>query len=161
MMDRTLPSLLLWENLFFNLGYAVPLALQGTFTRNAFWVGLWTRIHPDPAAVRFVGRLRRRYRDGFLWRRLGKTKTLLVLDQAGIRQILDNSPEVYADGEPKREGMRVFQPNAATISRGEDWRDRRRFNEAVLDFAQPVHKYAEGFLDLIREEVAHAPRLEA
>src|SRR5688572_26801248 len=110
-MDRTHPSLSLWENLLFNLGYAVPLALQGTFTRNAFWVGFWTRIHPDPAGVRFVGRLRRRYRDGFLWLRLGKTKTLLVLDPAGIQHVLDNSPDIYADGAPKRAGMRVFQPN--------------------------------------------------
>ena len=160
-MDRTLPSLSLWENLLFNLGYAVPLALQGTFTRNAFWVGFWTRVHPDPAAVRFVGRLRRRYRDGFLWLRLGTTKTLLVLDPAGIQHVLDGSPDIYADGAPKRAGMRVFQPNAVTISRGEDWHDRRRFNEAVLDSGQPVHQYAEGFLRLIREEVEVAPRLEA
>ena len=35
-----------WENLVYNLCYAVPLGLQGTFTRNRFWVTFFARAHP-------------------------------------------------------------------------------------------------------------------
>ena len=160
-MDRTIRSLSLWDDFLFNLGYAVPTGLQGAFTRSRFWTSFWTRVHPDPAAVRFVRRLRRRYPGGLVRLHLGTTKSLLVLDPAAIQRVLDHSPAVYADGRPKRLGMRVFQPNAVTISRGQDWLDRRRFNEAVLNSGRPVHEYAEGFLRIVRDEIARAPRLES
>jgi cytochrome P450 len=57
--------------------------------------------------------------------------------------------------------MRLFQPNAVTISRGDDWRDRRRFNEAVLEAGRPVHDYAQGFLRIIRQEIGQAMPLES
>ena len=50
-----------------------------------------------------------------------------------IREVLDRSAETYAsDAGAKAKGMSHFQPDALTLSRGEEWRDRRRFNEAVL-----------------------------
>ena len=159
-MAREIPALSLRDDLLFNLGYAIPLALQGTFTRNPRWVGFFSRVHLDPAAVRFVGRLQQRYRGGVLGLHLGLTKSVLVLDPDGVQHVLDNSPYVYADPPPKRKGMAVFQPNAVTISRGDDWRDRRRFNEAVLDADRPAHQEAEAILEIVRAEVVLAPRLE-
>ena len=152
-MGGTIPHLSLLDTLAFNLGYVVPLALQGTFTRNPFWIGLVTRFHPDPAGVRFVQRLRERYGNDTLATRLVTAPAVLVLGREAVRRVLDNSPTIYADGQQKRDGMRVFQPNAVTISRGEDWRDRRRFNEDVLDFGAPIHAYADAILGAIREEV--------
>jgi cytochrome P450 len=159
-MAREIPALSLRDDLLFNLGYAIPMAMQGTFTRNRRWVAFFARVHPDPAAVRFVGRLRERYGGGVFSLHLGLTTSVLVLDRDGVQHVLDNSPTVYADPPPKREGMRVFQPNAVTISRGEEWRDRRRFNEAVLDADRPAHEYAESILEIVRAEVVLAPRLE-
>jgi cytochrome P450 len=52
--------------------------------------------------------------------------------------------------------MRLFQPNAVTISRGEDWRERRRFNEAVLHFSRTPHPYAEQILRIVQQEIALA-----
>jgi len=153
-------SLSLLDDLLFNLGYAIPMALQGTFTRNPRRVAFFTRVHPDPAAVRFVGRLRERYGGGVLGLHLGLTKSVLVLDPDAVQRVLDRSPTVYADPPPKRNGMSVFQPNAVTISRGEAWRDRRRFNEAVLESERPAHPYAESILEIVRAEVVLAPRLE-
>jgi cytochrome P450 len=132
------------------------MALQGAFTRSRFWVGFWTRCHRDPAAVKFVSGLRARYGRDLLYLRLPTSRALLVLDRDGVGHVLERSPTVYAEGKLKRDGMRVFQPNAVTISRGDDWRERRRFNEAVLDFGCPVHQYAEGFLQIVRDEVAPA-----
>ena len=159
-MTREIPTLSLGDDLLFNLGYAIPMALQGTFTRNPRWVAFFTRVHPDPAAVRFVGRLRERYGGGVVGLHLGLTKSVLVLDLDAVEHVLDNSPYVYADPPPKRKGMAVFQPNAVTISRGDDWRERRRFNEAVLDAERPAHQYAESILEIVRAEVVLAPRLE-
>jgi cytochrome P450 len=150
----SIPSLSLRDNLIFNLAYLVPLGLQGSFTRNRRWVGLMARLHPDPAAVKLIARLRAAYGSEYLYLKMLTTKTLLVLDPAGVQHILDHSPDIYADGKPKRDGMRVFQPRAVTISRGEDWRDRRRFNEGVLGFGCPVHPDAHHILQVIREEVA-------
>ncbi len=153
-MTRAIPSLSLRDNLIFNLGYLIPLGLQGSFTRNRKWVGLIARLHPDPAAVKLVARLRATYGSDYLYLQMLTTRTLLVLDPDGVRRVLDHSPDIYADGKPKRDGMRVFQPHAVTISRGEDWHDRRRFNEGVLGFGCPVHPNAESILGAIREEVA-------
>jgi cytochrome P450 len=155
-----IPTLSPWEDLLFNLGYVVPMAMQGTFTRSRRWVTVMSRVHPDPAAVRFVGWLRKRHQGGILALHLGPTKSLLVLDPASIQHILDRSPDRYADPPPKHKGMGVFQPNAVTVSRGADWQDRRRFNEAVLDSNQPVHQYAQQFLTVVHDEVTSASRLE-
>src|SRR5688572_15121130 len=155
-----IPTLSLWEDLLFNVGYVLPMAMQGTFTRRRRWVSFWSRFHPDPAAVRFVHGLRRRHPGGAVALHLGLTKSVLVLDAAGVQHVLDNSPTIYADPPPKHKGMSVFQPNAVTISRGDDWRDRRRFNEAVLDSSRSVHEYAEGFLAIVRDEISRTPKLE-
>jgi cytochrome P450 len=160
-MGREIPSLTLRDDLLFNLGYVVPMVLQGTFTRSRFWVSFWDRVHRDAAGVRFGERLRGRYPGGLVWLHLGTSRALLVLEPEAIRQVLEHSPAVYADGAPKRQGMRIFQPNAVTISRGEDWRDRRQFNEAVLEFGRPVHRYAESILSIVRDEVDRAGGLES
>ena len=155
-----IPALSVWEDLLFNLGYVIPMAMQGTFTRNRRWVTFWSRVHPDPAAVRFVRWLRQRHRGGVLGLHLGLSPSVLVLDPDLVQHVLDRSPTVYADPPPKHRGMSVFQPNAVTISRGAEWRDRRRFNEAVLDSEHPAHADAERFLTIVRDELALAPKLE-
>ena len=157
-MSGAIPSLSLWDNLIYNLCYAIPVGLQGSFTRERFWVRFWTRVHPDPAGVRFVSRLRRKYQSELLYLRLMATKSVLVLDRDSVRHVLDHSPFIYADGRPKRAGMQLFQPNALTISRGDDWRERRRFNEAVLEFSSTPHRYAEQILSIVQQEIAPTSR---
>ena len=103
--------------------------------------------------MRLVGWLRRKYGRGALRLRILGSPSLLVLGAAGIRRILDGSPWAYADPRPKREGMSHFAPGAVTISRGAEWQDRRRFNEAVLETGSRVHSGAEGFLALVQDEV--------
>lgn len=163
-MSQQIPAASLWDNLAFNLLHAVPILLQGTFTRRPFWVGFFSRVQRGPAAVRLVSRLRRKLRSEYIWIRLGGTRSLLVLDCDGVEHILQSSPDVYADPQVKRDGMNVFQPCAVTISRGEDWRDRRRFNEAVLDSGRTLHRQAGHFLKVIRREILPAegppPRFE-
>ncbi len=152
-MSRNIPTVSLLDSLSYNLGQVVPAYLQGLFTRNRSWVSFWTKFHPDPLSVRFGRRLRRKYGSDYLYIRMLTTRSLLVLDPDGIRRVLDRSPDIYADARLKRDGMSHFQPGAVTISRGAEWRDRRQFNEAVLDAGRGAHRYADYFLSIIRSEI--------
>jgi cytochrome P450 len=137
------------DTLVFNLLYTIPGYLQGLFTRNRFWVGLLSRLQIDGLAVRFVSRLRKKYNAKYFFTRAGGATALVVLDHSGIHHVLARSPELYGDSKSKHLGMSHFQPGAVTISRGDDWKDRRRFNEAVLDTGQPNHRYGDHFLKII------------
>jgi cytochrome P450 len=152
-----IPAVSLADNLVYNLAHVLPYYLQGIFTRNRLWTGLVARFHPDPLMVRFVGGLIRRYRSRYLYVSMLGTRSLLVLELEGIERVLDNSPLTYADAKIKRRGMSHFQPNAVTISRGEEWRDRRRFNEGVLDFDRDLHRDADHFRAIVAREVAATP----
>ncbi|WP_437825693.1 cytochrome P450 [Sorangium sp. So ce1153] len=152
------PALSSYDALVYNLGYLVPYVMQGIFTERRLWVHVWLRLHPDPGAVRFFGRMRRKYGSGCFWVRVGLRSSLVVLDRDAVRRVLELSPDTYQSGSFKREGMRVFMPKAVTISRGEAWRDRRRFNEAVLEFHRSRHRYAARFLSVVQEEVELASR---
>lgn len=155
-----IPRVSLWHNLVYNTAHVLPAYLRGLFTPNRFWTGVWDRLQPDPAAVKFVSRLRRKYHSDYLYLRVMTKQTLLVLDPEGIRHVLDHSPEIYADAKLKRKGMAHFQPQAVTISRGPVWHDRRRFNEAVLDSDRALHRYAETFLGIIGDEVSKGVQSE-
>lgn len=150
-----IPTVSLWHSLVYNVMQVLPAYSRGMFTPNKFWTAVWDRLQPDPAAVKFVSRLRRKYHSDYLYIYVLTTKSLLVLDPDGIRHVLDNSPDIYADATLKRRGMSHFQPEAVTISRGEAWRDRRRFNESVLDSGQALHRHADHFLDIVNSETRH------
>src|SRR5215813_3001877 len=131
-----------FESLRFNLLYSLPSFLQGLFTRNRFWVSVFTRFQIDRSAVKFMSRLRTKYDTEFFRASVGGADTVVVLDHAAIKYVLANSPFIYGDGQSKHKGMSHFQPNAVTISRGDQWKDRRRFNEAVLNTGHAVHENA-------------------
>jgi cytochrome P450 len=150
-MIQTLSS---FDSLVFNALYSIPSYLQGLFTRSRFWVGFWTRVQVDRLAVRFVTRLRARYGGKYFFARVGGAPALLVLDHDGIQHVLSRSPFLYGDAASKHRGMSHFQPGAVTISRGEDWEDRRRFNEAVLNSDHADHQHSERFLQIILTSVA-------
>jgi cytochrome P450 len=76
-----------------------------------------------------------------------------MLEVEDVRRVLEGSPHPFApDPEAKRKGMGAFQPDALTLSRGELWKDRRRFTEAVLDTPKPVHHLGERFAGVAVEE---------
>lgn len=134
------------------LVHTLPVYLEGLFTRSRFWVTVNAALRVHGLTVPWVSWLRKRYRSPYLYLRVLRNKTLLVLDQEGIQRILDHSPAIYADPEPKRRGMSRFQPGAVTISRGDTWVDRRRFNSGVLATGDAVHPLAGQFLQIVRDE---------
>jgi cytochrome P450 len=105
--------------------------------------------------VGLIGGIRRSHRPGPVWVRVGTDQMLLVLSTDDVRRVLEGSPHPFApDPDAKRRGMSHFQPDALTISRGEAWENRRRFAEAVLDTGKPLHRDADRFLAVAKEEAA-------
>jgi cytochrome P450 len=151
---RELPSASLVESVRFTLTAMVPNLVQGLFRRRARAVGAATRVNVDRRAIGTIGSIRRNHGPGPVWVRAGGDRMLLLLNTDDLRRALEGSPEPFApDPEAKRRGMSHFQPDALTISRGELWRNRRRFAEAVLDSSSPVHRSADRFAAVVDEEV--------
>lgn len=123
----------LLENARFNALVIVPNAVQGIFRRRRAPVAVATKAGVDGQAVGLLRGMARSSDGRPVWVRVIKDQALLLLDPADIERVLEGSPEPYASDPPaKRAGMVAFQPDAATISRGDLWRNRRRFTDAVL-----------------------------
>ncbi|MEY2483635.1 MAG: hypothetical protein QOK24_2163 [Verrucomicrobiota bacterium] len=149
-MAAAIPTVSARDSLAFNLGHILPYYLRGIFTKNKFWTSFWNKVHRDPLAVNFIRRLRRKYKSDYFYISLMRNKSLVVLDPAGIKEVLDHSPMPYAaDPKLKRDGMSHFQPNALTISRNPEWKERRQFTEAVLASSERIHPQAAEFLSAI------------
>ena len=156
--ERDFPHASIVEGLRFTAQVAVPGVIQGLFRRRRTATQVAAKVGADGLATGFVAGLKRSYGDGPMWIRVVKDEVLLVLGRDAIRHALEHAPDPFAaDPEPKRSAMAHFQPDALTISRGEDWADRRRFTEAVLDTARPEHRLADRFAAVAREEAAGLP----
>lgn len=141
------------EGVRFTAQVAVPNVIQGLFRRRRSAVALASKTGTDALAAGFMAGLKRSYGEGPVWIRVATDEALLLLGRGPIRHALEGSPDPYAaDPEPKRSAMAKFQPDALTISRGEDWADRRRFTEAVLDTDKPVHRLGDSFAEVCAEE---------
>jgi cytochrome P450 len=123
----------LFENARFNTTVVIPNALQGIFRRRRQAVRAATAANVDGHAVGLLEGMSRSYDGGPVWVKLVRDDALLLLDPQDVARALEESPDPFAaDPEAKRKGMVHFQPDALTISRGEEWSSRRRFTEAVL-----------------------------
>lgn len=135
---RGLPNASLTENLRFNTLIVVPNAIQGIFRRRPRAVAAANRAGVDGHAIELLAGMSRSYDGGPVWVRVATERALLLLDPADSERALEGSPEPFAsDPKAKRDGMVTFQPEALTISRGEQWRRRREFAERVLDAGAP------------------------
>lgn len=154
----------LYENARFNALVIVPNAVQGVFRRRRNAVAAATAANVDGHAIGLLAGMRRGHRGGPVWVRVVRDRALLLLTPADVHRALADSPDPFAsDPKPKRDGMVAFQPDALTISRGETWRKRRAFTEAVLDAGGPLAGFAERFAAVAAEEaeaLALADRVE-
>lgn len=137
------------------LGLA-PALVRGLFQPRRSAMKLLTRLDADRHAVRRLTAVRRRHGgDGI---KLLGGRLVVLWGTSAIREVLDRSADLYAsDGGAKAKGMSHFQPDAVTLSRGAEWRDRRAFNEAVLASRESAHPLAERFLAVVAEEVQALP----
>lgn len=154
MAETELNSASFGQSVRFTLAAMVPNLVQGLFRRRAKAVRAATRLNVDRRAMGAIGAIRRDGGPGPVWVKAGGDRMLLLLKTDDARRALEGSPEPFApDPDAKRRGMSHFQPDALTISRGEVWRNRRRFAESVLDTSSPVHRLADRFAAVADEEV--------
>lgn len=81
-------------------------------------------------------------------------KVVMVFDGEPLRRVLEESATVFgSDPDTKRKGMEQFQPRAVTISTGDEWQQRRAFNDAVLGDDVAALPEARRFLEVVDTEM--------
>ncbi len=141
------------ESARFSAQIAVPNVILGLFRRRTLPTKAAALIGLDAAAYALMEGLASKYGPDPFWVKVVTDDTLIVHHPDDIRWVLEGSPADFAsDPDAKRKGMAAFQPDALTISRGDVWRQRRDFAEAVLDTGKPLHGLAREFVALAVEE---------
>jgi cytochrome P450 len=134
----------------------VPALVRGLFAPRRRAMKLLTRIDADGRAISVLTGLRRRH--GGQGVRLLGGRLIVLWGVDAIREVLDRSAELYAsDAGAKAKGMSHFQPEALTVSRGADWRERRPFNEAVLAAREHIHPDGRRFAEVVADEIDRMP----
>ena len=155
-MDMDVRETSLWDT--FRLQFFLTLLgfLWGLVAPNRFFVWCLSRWDAGRATIRFLGDLRSKYRCDHLWVwfPLGKAlfvKTLLVMDPDSVDAVL-RSDENAADPTLKKRALSGFVPDALVISSGDEWKDRRPFNESALGFGK-LHRHHDAFKEIVFREV--------
>jgi cytochrome P450 len=140
------------ESLRFVLTGLLPSLARGLFAPRRKAMKLLTRLNTDAKAISVLSGIRDKH--GGQGARLLGGRLAVLWGPDAIRQVLDQSADVYDSGSgAKEKGMSHFQPDALTLSHGEEWRDRRAFAESVLATPETVHPDGERFLAVVADEV--------
>lgn len=140
-----------WDNARFLLMVSVPAFLRGVVAPTPQFSWLLSGKNAGEAAMRLLATLRKKYDSDHLWLWFPFGRTLLVLDPASIELVL-RSDKNQADPPIKKTPLSKFVPEGVIISSGDEWRERRGFNERVLEFGQ-LHSQAETFKRIVDREV--------
>src|SRR3954451_21343201 len=151
--ERQLADGSLGESVRFVATGLLPALARGLFSPRPRAMKLLTRLNTDRRAIKVLDEIREKHGgDGV--RLLGGKMTVLW-GEGAIRDVLDSSATDYAsDAGAKKKGMEHFQPDALTLSRGAEWKDRRKFNEAVLASSEKRHPQAGRWGDVVQDEVS-------
>jgi cytochrome P450 len=148
-----LPSASITESTKVVAAALLPPVARGLFKPRRSMMKRLTAMEADRRTVEVLSEIKRKH-PGQGARLLGGRMVVLWGADA-IREVMDNSADLYAsDTGAKQKGMCHFQPDALTISRGEEWRDRRAFTESVLATSDRVHPDGERFLTVIADEMS-------
>ena len=151
--DGGLPEASLAQGAQFVATALLPQLLRGLFSPRPKVSRRLAEMNADGRAMETLRSIRREH--GGQGARLLGGRLVVVWGTEAIREVLDASADAYAsDAGAKGKGMSHFQPDALTLSRGEEWRDRRAFNEAVLATSEGVHPLAARFASVVADEVA-------
>src|SRR3954468_18772821 len=130
----------------------LPSLARGLFSPRPGAMKLLTRLNTDRRAIDTLRAIREKH--GGEGAKLLGGRIVVLWGPEAIKEVLDRSASDFDSGSgAKGKGMSHFQPDALTLSCGEEWRDRRAFNEAVLATSSPVHPSASRFLEVAAEEV--------
>ncbi|WP_018347624.1 cytochrome P450 [Longispora albida] len=135
------------ETITYNAVQALPQLRLGTVRPKEAGYAWAERFDIFGRSFRFVEGLARKYAPGPLWITYAGQRSLLLLTVAHVRYVLERSPDPFAaDPEIKKSRLSHFEPEAATIARGEDWERKSAINHELLQ-PMPV-------AEVVAEEVA-------
>jgi len=151
-MEIDFKTISLWDNVRLQFFVTLPSALWGLAAPNRWLVGCLTRWNAGRRTARFFADLVRKYECDHLWvwfpmgRWAPLARTLLVLDRESMDAVL-MSRDNAADPILKKRVLTQFVPDGLIISSGQEWSDRRPFNESVLGFGGQ-HRHGDAFRDI-------------
>jgi cytochrome P450 len=140
-----------WDVLRLQVFVSGPAFLFGLVVPNRRVVCVASARSAGRWTMRFLADLQRKYRCDHLWAWFPGGKTLLVLNPDSMDAVLA-SAENAADPALKKAALSKFVPESLVISSGNQWRDRRSFNEKVLDLRQ-LHRHSGTFKEIVFREV--------
>ncbi len=153
------PKLGLLDTLRFHLGVTTPALLWGLVAPNRLLVPLLSRLNAGRCVARTLNALREKRGDRF-WVPFGLgAVTLVALDPDSMHELL-HSTQSQSDPKLKKKALSKFIPEALTISADPEWKDRRAFNEHVLDTGH-VHRYGDPFKEIAYAEVGRLSKSSA
>jgi cytochrome P450 len=151
--DSRLPRASLADTIRILLVAAAPLIAKGLIVRRPKVVHLLALSAAERRGVLLLARMRRKYGDGPLLLRIPFREQAVVFAPRHLRRVLAETPEPFAaDSSEKQAALAHFQPEGVLISHGAARTERRRFNEAVLESACPVHSLAPSLTALVEAE---------
>ncbi|GAB3220492.1 cytochrome P450 [Mycolicibacterium hippocampi] len=125
----------------------------GVLARRRPVMRLLERTQADARASRRMHLLRSRYGRGPVEVVLPGRRIIVVLDPEDVGQVLADAPTPFHPANrEKRKALQWFQPRGVLFSRGPIRRQRREFNETVLQTDSEVHRLAPHFAAVIAEE---------
>ena len=147
-----IPEASLAESLRFVGTGLLPSLARGLFSPRPGAMKVLTRLNTDRRAIDTLSAIREKH--GGEGAKLLGGRIVVLWGPRAIKEVLDRSAEDFDSGSgAKGKGMAHFQPDALTLSCGDEWRDRRAFNEAVLATSSSVHPSASRFLEVVKDEV--------
>jgi cytochrome P450 len=129
---------------------SVPGFFQGLVAPNRWFLWLRCRLGAGQSTMHFFRDLREKYRCDHLWVWFPFGRTLLVFAPESMEAVLFSDANA-ADPFLKKYALSRFIPNALVISSGDEWRERRRFNEGALDTGK-LHRYHDAFVEIVVRE---------
>ncbi len=145
-----------WDTLRVQLLVSMPAMLLGLVTGNRFFLRWFSRHGAGRPTMRLLSELRQRYACDHFWLWFPMRRTLLVLAQPTMDVVL-RSDATAADPWLKKRALSRFVPDALVISSGDAWRDRRHFNQQVLDLGHPP-RHRDAFMQIVGGEVTACSR---
>ncbi len=128
------------------------LTKRGIATCDCKWWNLTDNLYEDKTAVNLAHKISNKQGNPKLSSiyLLGK-EVYGVSNKKYLKEILDNSPDIFGAGADKSKFLKTFMEKNVGISHDSDWYNRRKHNEAVLD-TNKIPRYANEYKNFIKKE---------
>jgi cytochrome P450 len=148
-----LPVASIRDRLAFVAEVTAPMLAKGPLIRRPRIVGLSERFDLDGRAVRRMRALRETYGDGPLLVPIPGRVHAVILSPRDAQRVLRETPDPFTPAtDEKKAALGHFEPDVSLVSTGAARRERRAFNDRVLENDRPVHSLADHFVPLVEEE---------